>query len=88
MNILEALKSGKRFKRQAWLDWYHTAVQEQFSTDDVLADDWEVEEVKVTITAAEFDQARHRVSVRLYRVPTQQVHICDFLNELKKELGL
>ncbi len=54
MNLIEAINSGKRFKRKDWGDYY-LARQEAFQREDVLADDWEVE--PVTITREQFDAA-------------------------------
>lgn len=66
MNIIEAIKSGKRFRRHAdipgtkrWLgplneqkDW-----DTYFQLWDILADDWEIMSEPVTITREQFDQA-------------------------------
>ena len=47
MNIIDAVKSGKRFRRGHWKKdcWVglKDSVVEQFSEVEVLADDWEVE---------------------------------------------
>ena len=67
MNIIEAIKSGKRFRRTAWISrtspsyWTTSRIQPlTFTAEDILADDWEVEEVAVTITASRFDSAWDR----------------------------
>lgn len=61
MNIIEAMKSGKRFRRKEGDGWFF-AVTDFIPTagpsigrvvierHDLLADDWEVEEKKVEIT--------------------------------------
>ena len=54
----------------------------------MLAEDWEVVKPEVTITDEDFEEARDRVNSRLYKLPENQVHISDYLKELKKELGL
>lgn len=61
MNIIEAIKSGKRFARRNEecffpynADRISANERKNFSIDDVLADDWEVEEKKITITKSEF----------------------------------
>lgn len=52
MNFLEAVKSGKKFRRPG-RDWYYPVEPVVFyaiSKQDMLATDWEVEEKKVEIT--------------------------------------
>lgn len=52
MNIIEAVKSGKRFRRKThpnyWFD--RPPTDHSFTIDWILADDWEIEEKKVEIT--------------------------------------
>ena len=38
MNLIEAVNSGKRFKRENWQHYY-----DKIETRDILADDWELE---------------------------------------------
>lgn len=52
MNLIEAIKSGKPFRRPG-RDW----TPRLFSPADVLADDWEIQEPTVTITRAQLNQA-------------------------------
>lgn len=97
MNIIEAIKSGKRFRRQVSVtegnpNWW-TPVGEfgQFKTsvEDVLADDWEVEEMEIKITSSDFEKARQQVATRINKNNNfGYVHISEYLDELKKELGL
>jgi hypothetical protein len=88
MNIIEAVKSGKRFRRTSWEGnvWFKTSDIVPWSKSDILADDWEVEEKQVTITESQFEEALNRTSDKfnLYNPP----HICEYLSQLKKELGL
>lgn len=88
MNIIEAIMSGKAFKRTIWTRDY---VRPPFMSlnlpaEDLLAEDWEVEEKKVSLTEAEFEAAVNRTtnSFSMYNPP----HICEYLSQLKKELGL
>ena len=60
----------------------------KLSEQAMLAEDWEVVKPEVTITDEDFEEARERVNSRLYKLPENQVHISDYLKELKKELGL
>ena len=62
MNIIEAVKSGKIFKRKADIEYnYNSSLQHdawyQFNTRDILADDWEIEERTITITENAVDAA-------------------------------
>lgn len=49
MNIIEALKSGKRFRRKGMSFWYSNE-NLMVSTDHILDDEWEIEEEKVEVT--------------------------------------
>lgn len=74
MNIIDAIKSGKRIKRKADAIYVVVAKHEDtgalflshshggyhtpyLSLDALLADDWEIEEEKRTITRAQFIDA-------------------------------
>lgn len=68
MNIIEAIKSGRRYRRPGmyWIDDYSPsdtclrAIKPQGpdeyrpSPKDIIADDWEVEELAVSITSSQF----------------------------------
>jgi hypothetical protein len=84
MNLLEAIKSGKRFKRPHWDIYYSSQMEEelQLSIEELLAEDWEVELKKVTITEEDFNKAVARTG-NLYH--QDQWYWAD---ALKKELGL
>ena len=69
MNIIEAIKSGRRFRHKSWQDW-HTAVNNPMESESLMqtpiahqiSDDWEVEEVScyagsAMITREQFDAA-------------------------------
>ena len=81
MNLIEAVKSGKRFKRKThtlWNDNLPDTIYE-FSYRSILADDWEIEERKIEITESEFDKALIEAS--------QRTSIGgDLYQELKKRL--
>jgi hypothetical protein len=88
MNIIEAVKSGKRFRRKGqprYLELFHD-IDLCLSVVDIAADDWEVEEKKVTITESDFNAALVRTtnSFSIYDGP----NTCEYLRQLKKELGL
>jgi len=84
MNIIEAIKSGKKYRQKGEVGWYHPPADYRhynFSIEQVLGDDWEVEPTAVTINREQFDQAWVNCIVRN--------KICEFSrDELAKELGL
>ena len=49
MNIIEAIKSGRKFKRSG-CGFYLVTSSYRFSTEDLLAEDWEIEEEKIEIS--------------------------------------
>ena len=58
MNIIDAVKSGKLFKRPGG-GWYtndHHSDKLPLTKSDILATDWEIEERKIEITEREFDR--------------------------------
>lgn len=93
MNITEAIKSGKRFKRKDWDDYmfvdsdYFLNNLDSIKREFLLADDWEVEEVRVTITYAEFDAAWME-AVRKNKTFEGLVQQIEFRRLVAKELGL
>lgn len=109
MTIIEAIKSGKLHKRKTQREWCHPRSSKNetsiaYSIEDILADDWEVEEEKATITAAQFQKALDAASLsRQWIIPAPFVQdpailhayhrdvvamFDDFVVKLKKELGL
>lgn len=89
MNIIEAIKSGKRFKRKNERDWTgndpeasKAGLRERALLVDysgIVADDYEIEEKSITITESEFDAATERVR-------DQQPHRACYPKQLKEEL--
>ena len=65
LNIIDAVKSGKNYRRPggAWLKDYTSIT---ISKEDILATDWEVEEKKAEITESELNQILNEV-VGLYQ---------------------
>ena len=51
MNIIEAIKSGQRFRRKSWTsrDWADTQTQSRLDLpiEAIIANDWEVEPISV-----------------------------------------
>lgn len=48
MNIIDAIKSGKRFRRANYCDWANYEAVRVFSMDEVLSNQWEVEKDPIT----------------------------------------
>jgi len=86
MNLIEALKSGKRIRQKSKEIWLEPKQGKYFSIDHILSDDWEVEEVAVTITRAQLIEA--------YRTAHNKVENKDgirntcHLTALAEELGI
>ena len=59
MNIIDAIKSGKPFKRRLMESWFIPKEGGSFTATnyDFLADDWEIEEPKVEVTATQIREA-------------------------------
>lgn len=76
MNIIEAVKSGKPFKRPGYVNWSSPDAAIEVMPHEILATDWEIEERKIEITESEFDEAVE--DIKYYGA------ICPF--KLKKRL--
>lgn len=87
MNLIDALKTGKRIRRAG--DTVYFAPIGMFDPDEIVADDWEVEK-EVTITEEFFMNAWMSVAERLYpNVPSMhELYAYKVIEALKKELGL
>ena len=58
MNLIEALKSGKPFRRpEKHMSYFGRQVGTAvgFTVEDVLAETWEIEEEKVTVTRSQVE---------------------------------
>lgn len=80
MNIIEAIKSGKMFRRNSKLnDWYLPNISEQrdisdITYGDVLADDWEVQEETIEITYEQFLKILRHIT---FNGPAEPTHLND-----------
>lgn len=83
MTIIEAVKSGKRFRRKGDASGLWGCVDEAISVRlyraDILAEDWEIEEPRVEITRAQLQEAFERC---------WRANACYSLSGIAKELGL
>ncbi len=58
MNIIEALNSGRKFKRRKWTVWHDLSLRlPNLEGPDILADDWEILEEKRELTWVEIKKA-------------------------------
>lgn len=92
MTFIEAVKSGKKYRRPCYAGWHEPA---QFNSDrinfcvhDILADDWEVEDVLITISEKTFDTAWSRAVGRNNNYDIVTGYGLRLRDLVKKELGL
>lgn len=87
MNIIEAIKSGKRFKRKIWNRKFHSANDlPTLLSEDIVADDWVIEEQKIELSWNEIEKAikgwmSFCVSAKVPYTPN------PFYLEIKRDLG-
>jgi hypothetical protein len=74
VNIIEAVKSGKPFKRKKWDGWVRDRY-EGFTISDVMSEDWEIQERKIELTESQIRKA----------LRTQENH--HYVDAVVKELG-
>lgn len=43
MTIQEAIRSERKYKRESWDFWHDAKSPFAYNTEDILADDWEIE---------------------------------------------
>jgi hypothetical protein len=93
MNIIQAVGSGKRFRRKGNDSWYENDGNTNglrvyhFGMDDILSAEWETESVAITINEEQFDAAVANVANAMTR-EGGQIDGSSFLINLKRELGL
>jgi hypothetical protein len=92
VNILEAIKSGKKLKRRPWkkkwIDPKDTGYHITLTFQDLAANDWEAEQVAVPITAQQFFHAFSEVlkDTIIHRHYTGDY--VEIINAMAKKLGL
>lgn len=87
MNIIEAVKTGKAFRRPSYSSVYSYLFSEpgmkyDFSMRDILANDWEIESQSITITENQFDTA-----IRRWLDQNKGKGTPCFFGDFKAELG-
>ncbi len=92
MNIIEAIKSGKRFRRASWnsRDWVepHEAQEVLKNTmfEALMAEDWEIESQVICVTksqvCAAWSKALAKWSARPEYTPAHMTPLPEFLEEL------
>lgn len=82
MNFLDAVKSGKRFRRKGSTKWNNNKLFSEFMTED-----WEIEEPTVTTTASQVESACHSAAAST-QLGVGPIEFDIFVDALKKELGL
>ncbi len=96
MNIIEAIKSGKRFRHSlTGTNWYgpikdpdSSLVHFKLDVNQLVSNDWEIEEVRVTITYSEFDAAWKRVVRKTGGNDITYGGFQSFRDLVARELGL
>ncbi len=94
MNLIEALKTGKRFTRKSWTEslgktvWMSSVDGCNLLKKDILADDWEVEDEKVTITKSQLYSALHKARLLEQSFDKFPAGVSSIYEFIAKELGL
>lgn len=98
MTLQEAIKSGKRFKRAGGEYFYSNgkylldmedinALHGTLNLEDILADDWEIEEEKLELTAGQIREVlmESRLHVQRFLSPDSSVRLD--IDTIIKRLG-
>ena len=83
LSIIDAVKSGKNFRRKSLgLGFWTNSTKAEYILDkeSILATDWEIEERKIEISENEFDEALSEAEQVYGRIGI------NFIRELKKRL--
>lgn len=95
MNIIEAIKSGKRIRRTAWIpstspEYWTTSLSQAFTftKEDLLADDWELEEASAQITSSGYFRAYEEALREVCITDTDYRQLNHVVNVMAEKLGL
>lgn len=84
MNIIEAINSGRPYKRRHNLSWHYSSENNAHCKEDIIADDWQIQEECITISESQFNEACRKVRNSSI---TSVTKIDEVIDEFKKELG-
>lgn len=80
MNLIEAVRSGKPFKRPRMPHFYDERLASATLTkEDILADDWETQEEKIEITREQLINAMMQARHNSYHIDTIASDTADIL---------
>jgi len=66
MNLIEAIKSGKPFRRKGWGYYLNSRDGGSLEFDSILATDWEIQEQKIELTWRQVQDALHASALGSY----------------------
>lgn len=72
MNLIEAIKSGKRFRRGDESAWTFQMEDYHLSHEDILADDWEIEEPTISVTRSQVTAAWKNQNGKMAPTPSEE----------------
>jgi len=87
MNLIDAIKSGKPYRRKSICNAWYNVPALSHSIADILADDWEIEESTVQVTCSQFWEAAN-LSFKKWHQPIIDSHVGLELTLLARKLGL
>jgi len=94
VNLIDAIKSGKRFRRSSWhalRDWVRPISNMCLSipVDDVIADDWELKQQieDITISRKKYSDSWHRATIDLKIYDVSPSVLRTFRDFIARELG-
>lgn len=94
MNLIECIKKAKErdvsYRRQGsiYLNKSRPGADFLLTEEDILADDWEIVEKEITITAGKLEDAWRAIEKRKFSTIPIGYWSVPSLSELKTELGL
>ena len=85
MSIVDAISSGRRIKRKHWTQYCENQ-ETWFRREDILANDWEVEEHSVTVTLGGLFEAYNQALIDSKIKDTDQMD--EVFNSMVRMMGL
>jgi hypothetical protein len=94
MDLISALKTGKRIKLKEWAGFITPFDSNSFQVKEILRTDWEIEEKTITISESQFMNCWSNAMKLTETDPSfnsygqsQYLFSSKFISYLKKELG-